>query len=64
MKIFFRNRESEEYKQISVEELEAIKVKMDKPSYDRCSWGCDVIAVDKIDAKNNIMYLQVEEFEC
>lgn len=64
MKIFFRNRESEEYKEISVEELEAIKIKMDRPSSNRCSWGCEVIAMDKIDVENDIMYLQVEDFEC
>lgn len=64
MKIMFRERDYEEYKQISMKELEEIKIKMDKPSSNRCSWGCDVIAVDEIDVENNAMYLQIEEFEC
>ena len=64
MKIMFRERDYEEYKQISMKELEEIKIKMDKPSSGGCSWGCEVIAIDKIDVENNAIYLQVEEFEC
>lgn len=64
MKIMFRERDYEEYKQISMKELEEIKIKMDKPSSDGGSWGCEVIAIDKIDVENNVMYLQIEEFEC
>ena len=49
----FRKRDYEEYKQISMKELEEIKIKMDKPSSDGCSWGCEVIAIDKIDVENS-----------
>ena len=61
----FRERgDYEKYRQISMKELEEIKIKMDKPSSDWCSWGCEVIAIDKIDVENNVMYLQVKEFVC
>lgn len=63
MKIFFRNRELEEYREISIKELEAIKEKADKDSSGG-SWGFEVIVVEKIDVENNVVYLESKEFEC
>ena len=63
MKIMFRERDYEKYKQISMKELEELKAKADKDSSGG-SWGFEVITIEKIDVENNAMYLQIEEFEC
>lgn len=63
MKIMFKKWNDEEYKQVSIKELEELKAKADKDSSGG-SWGFEVIAIEKIDVENNIIYLKLNEFEC
>ena len=63
MKIMFKSWNDEEYKQVSIKELKELKVQADKDSSGG-SWGFEVIAIEKIDVENNIIYLKLNEFEC
>ena len=63
MKIMFKKWNDEEYKQVSIKELKELKAQADKDSSGG-SWGFEVIAIEKIDVENNIIYLKLNEFEC
>lgn len=63
MKIMFKSWNDEEYKQVSIKELKELKAQADKDSSGG-SWGFEVIAIEKIDVENNIIYLKLNEFEC
>lgn len=63
MKIMFKDWNDKEYRQVSIKELEELKAKADKDSSGG-SWGFEVIAIEKIDVENNIIYLKLNEFEC